>query len=222
MSRPHRREFCNSRLNGQTRGIFQPSAVTDFLLRRIGQQSARNSFLRLGTRKLAPLNFPRTNAVRHGVLEITRATIPRRLSRGHVKATFTAAGREDRECTADQGIEKGSVRGDPQRLMAGISIRRRTVELQKVISPATSKRLAPAPSRPTPRTSFPSFLLFFFFSSPSSSSPSSSCVSSSSSSSSFPPRFYLLHFFPLNPSSLFLVLFFFFFHPAIHITGALE
>lgn len=33
--------------------------------------------------------------------------------------------------------------GPVPRLMAGISIRRRTVELQKVISPATSGRLAP-------------------------------------------------------------------------------
>lgn len=58
------------------------------------------------------------------------------------RSGLNAGGFEAEEEREKGGIERVLVRGDPTRLMAGISIRRRTVELQKVISSATRQMLS--------------------------------------------------------------------------------
>lgn len=90
------------------------------------------------------------------------------------------------ECGEERGRRGGrqdregpGIRGDPTRLMAGISIRRRTVELQKVISSATRQMLSAGSTAPRPSNFSPS--------------PSHPCLSSSSSfSSSFFFFFFII------------------------------
>lgn len=77
----------------------------------------------------------------------SQLAIPCRPRHGVLKGVLPLhSGGSSRSSSGENRRPNGSVvRGarTRSRLMAGISIRRRTVELQKVISPATSGRLAP-------------------------------------------------------------------------------